>query len=100
ITAALVDIGADLLARLGDLAGAVRLFAAADRWRDGSARPEPERGRAEEVDRAARTVLTARRYTAERSRGATFATEDVLRELSRTAAPSGTGGTGGTATGR
>ncbi|MFG2963840.1 BTAD domain-containing putative transcriptional regulator [Streptomyces sp. NPDC048288] len=95
ITAALVDIGADLLARLGDLAGAVRLFAAADHWRDGSARPEPERGRAEEVDRAARAVLTARRYTAERSRGAAFATEDVLRELSRTAAPSGASGTGG-----
>ncbi|MEV5958294.1 BTAD domain-containing putative transcriptional regulator [Streptomyces sp. NPDC051987] len=84
ITAALVDVGADLLARLGDLAGAVRLYAAADHWRVGTVRPEPERTRAEEVDAAARAALTPRRYAAERSRGASFTEEDVLRELSAT----------------
>ncbi|MER5789203.1 BTAD domain-containing putative transcriptional regulator [Streptomyces sp. NPDC001980] len=84
ITAALVDVGADLLARLGDLAGAVRLYAAADHWRAESVRPEPERTRAEEVDAAARATLTPRRYAAERSRGASLTEEDALRELSRT----------------
>ncbi|MGW3448452.1 BTAD domain-containing putative transcriptional regulator [Streptomyces sp. NPDC001076] len=84
ITAALVDIGADLLARLGDLAGAVRLYAAADQWRAGSVRPEPERTRAEEVDAAARASLTPPRYAAERSRGASLTEEDALRELSST----------------
>jgi ATP/maltotriose-dependent transcriptional regulator MalT len=84
ITAALVDVGADLLARLGDLAGAVRLYAAADHWRAGSVRPEPERTRAEEVDAAARAALTPRRYAAERSRGASLTEEDALRELSAT----------------
>ncbi|MEU2774208.1 BTAD domain-containing putative transcriptional regulator [Streptomyces sp. NPDC007162] len=90
ITAALADTAADLLARLGDLAGAVRLFAAADHWRDGGPRPEPERGRAEEVDAAARTVLTPRRYAAERSRGASLTEEDAARELDRT--PTGLSG--------
>ncbi|MER7187867.1 AfsR/SARP family transcriptional regulator, partial [Streptomyces hyaluromycini] len=84
ITAALVDIGADLLARLGDLSGAVRLYAAADHWRAGSVRPEPERTRAEEVDAAARATLTPQRYAAERSRGASLTEEDALRELSST----------------
>ncbi|MER6538897.1 BTAD domain-containing putative transcriptional regulator [Streptomyces sp900105755] len=84
ITAALVDVGADLLARLGDLAGAVRLYAAAEHWRAGSVRPEPERTRAEEVDAAARASLTPQRYAAERSRGASLTEEDALRELGRT----------------
>ncbi|MEU9456910.1 BTAD domain-containing putative transcriptional regulator [Streptomyces sp. NPDC048277] len=90
ITAALVDIGADLLARLGDLAGAVRLGATADRRRDGGVRPEPERTRAEEIDAAARAVLTPERYAAERSRGASLTDEDVLSELGRTPAATGT----------
>ncbi|MFD3588893.1 BTAD domain-containing putative transcriptional regulator [Streptomyces sp. NPDC058683] len=88
ITAALADVGADLLARLGDLAGAVRLFAAADHWRAGSVRPEPERTRAAEIDAAAHAALTPERYAAERSRGASLTEEHVLRELSRT--PTGT----------
>ncbi|MGW2965102.1 BTAD domain-containing putative transcriptional regulator [Streptomyces sp. NPDC001220] len=92
ITAALADVGADLLARLGDLAGAVRLFAAADHWRAGSVRPEPERTRAAEIDAAARATLTPERYAAERSRGASLTEEDVLRELG--------GAPAGTATGR
>ncbi|MEU2427775.1 BTAD domain-containing putative transcriptional regulator [Streptomyces sp. NPDC007851] len=83
ITSALTDIGADLLARLGDLAGAVRLFAAADHWRDGGPRPEPERTRAAEVDVIARAVLPPRRYTAERSRGVSLTVADALRELDR-----------------
>ncbi|MFJ8488540.1 BTAD domain-containing putative transcriptional regulator [Streptomyces sp. NPDC094038] len=94
ITAALVDVGADLLARLGDLAGAVRLYAAADHWRAGSGRPEPERSRAEEVDAAARATLTPRRYAAERSRGASLTEEDALRELCGTpTAPTAATGT-------
>ncbi|MEW1772689.1 BTAD domain-containing putative transcriptional regulator [Streptomyces sp. NPDC086777] len=84
ITAALADIGADLLARLGDLAGAVRLYAAAEHWRAGSVRPEPERTRAEEVDAAARASLTPQRYAAERSRGASLTEEDALRVLGAT----------------
>ncbi|MGW4905007.1 BTAD domain-containing putative transcriptional regulator [Streptomyces sp. NPDC004270] len=88
ITAALADVGADLLARLGDLAGAVRLFAAADHWRAGSVRPEPERTRAAEIDAAARASLAPERYAAERSRGASLTEEDVLRELGGT--PTGT----------
>ncbi|MFD4604130.1 BTAD domain-containing putative transcriptional regulator [Streptomyces sp. NPDC058464] len=89
ITAALADVGADLLARLGDLAGAVRLYAAADHWRAGCVRPEPERTRAEEVDTAARAALTPQHYAAERSRGASLTEEDALRELS--SAPTATG---------
>ncbi|MFF4707418.1 BTAD domain-containing putative transcriptional regulator [Streptomyces sp. NPDC001288] len=95
ITAALVDVAADLLARIGDLAGAVRLFAATDHWRAGGPRSEPERTRAEQIDAAARTALTPDRYAAERTRGASLTEEDVLRELSE---PSGT--PPGTATGR
>ncbi|MEU8717539.1 BTAD domain-containing putative transcriptional regulator [Streptomyces sp. NPDC048663] len=95
ITAALVDVAADLLARIGDLAGAVRLFAATDHWRAGGPRSEPERTRAEQIDAAARTALTPDRYAAERARGASLTEEDVLRELSE---PSGT--PLGSATGR
>ncbi|MEU6670554.1 BTAD domain-containing putative transcriptional regulator [Streptomyces sp. NPDC046727] len=81
ITAGLVDVGAGLLARLGDLPGALRLFAAADRWRDGCRRPEPERGEAARVRAGARAALRADRYAAECARGAALAVPDVLREL-------------------
>ncbi|MFF7977093.1 BTAD domain-containing putative transcriptional regulator [Streptomyces sp. NPDC007905] len=89
ITANLVDIAADLLARLGDLPGAVRLFAAADHWRAGHPRPEPERTRAARVDAGARAVLPWDRYAAERARGAGLGAEDVVRELAATAATPG-----------
>ncbi|MGW7408049.1 BTAD domain-containing putative transcriptional regulator [Streptomyces sp. NPDC054833] len=89
ITAGLVDIAADLLARLGDLAGAVRLFTAADHWRAGHPRPEPERTRAAAVDTTARAQLTPARYAAERARGASCTADDVLRELDRTPTASG-----------
>ncbi|MET9011608.1 BTAD domain-containing putative transcriptional regulator [Streptomyces olivaceoviridis] len=89
ITAGLVDVAAGLLARLGDLPGALRLFAAADHWRDGLDRPEPERGEAARVRATARAALPADRYAAECARGASFGVADVLRELGA-----------GTATGR
>ncbi|MFQ3556821.1 BTAD domain-containing putative transcriptional regulator [Streptomyces gramineus] len=91
ITAALVDVAADLLARIGDLAGAVRLFAATDHWRAGGPRSEPERTRAEQIDAVARTALTPDRYAAERTRGASLTEEDVLRELSGTPLGTATG---------
>jgi ATP/maltotriose-dependent transcriptional regulator MalT len=81
ITAGLVDIAADLLARLGDLPGAVRLSATADHWRAGNPRPEPERTRAARIDAAARAALPPDRYAAERARGATLEPDDVLRLL-------------------
>ncbi|MFE0511881.1 ATP-binding protein [Streptomyces sp. NPDC058964] len=84
VTAALVDIGAELLARLGDLAGAVRLYAAADHWRDGNPRPEPERTCAEGVDATARAELSPEHYAAARAEGASFSADDVLRDLEGT----------------
>ncbi|GAA2192294.1 ATP-binding protein [Streptomyces bangladeshensis] len=81
ITAGLVDVAAGLLARLGDLPRALRLFAAADHWRDGRERPEPERGEAARVRAGARVALPADRYAAECARGAALGVADVLREL-------------------
>ncbi|MEV5878802.1 BTAD domain-containing putative transcriptional regulator [Streptomyces sp. NPDC052101] len=84
ITAGLVDIAAGLRARGGDLAGAVRLFAAADHWRDGNLRPEPEHSEATQAQAEARAALPAERYAAERARGATLDAADVLRDLGAT----------------
>ncbi|MFD9098054.1 ATP-binding protein [Streptomyces collinus] len=95
ITAGLVDVGADLLARLGDLPGAVRLFAAADHWRAGLPRPEPEHTRAAQVDTGARAALSPDRYAAERARGADFTARDVVRDLTATAAAPGHRGASG-----
>ncbi|KUN10588.1 AfsR family transcriptional regulator [Streptomyces yokosukanensis] len=81
ITAGLVDTAAVLLARRGDLAGAIRLFAAADHWRDGHRRPEPEHGQAARVHAEARTALPSGRYAAERARGASLGVAEVLDEL-------------------
>lgn len=86
ITAGLVDVAAELLARHGDLPGTIRLFAAADRWRGGALRPEPERGEAARVHAVARAALPADRYAAECARGASLDAADVLRELDATAA--------------
>ncbi|WP_225826820.1 AfsR/SARP family transcriptional regulator [Streptomyces naphthomycinicus] len=86
ITAGLVDVGAGLLARHGDLPGALRLYAAADRWRDGNPRSEPERGEAARIHARARAALPADRCTAECARGAAFGVADVLRELDAGAA--------------
>ncbi|MEU2058320.1 ATP-binding protein [Streptomyces bungoensis] len=81
ITAGLADLAAGLLARLGDLPGAVRLCAAAEHWRAGHPRPEPERGTAERLDAEARATLPPARYAAERTRGAALTPEDVVRQL-------------------
>ncbi|MFF8729844.1 BTAD domain-containing putative transcriptional regulator [Streptomyces sp. NPDC015171] len=87
ITAGLVDVAAGLLARLGDLPGALRLFAAADHWRAGNPRAEPERGRAARVRATARAALPADRYAAECARGAAFGVPEALREMDAAAAP-------------
>ncbi|WP_330458628.1 winged helix-turn-helix domain-containing protein [Streptomyces sp. NBC_00820] len=86
ITAGLVDIAAGLLARLGELRGAVRLIAASDHWRAGNPRPEPERTCAAEADARARTALSPQAYAAERALGATSTADDVLRLLEEAAA--------------
>ncbi|AKJ12250.1 AfsR family transcriptional regulator [Streptomyces incarnatus] len=87
ITAGLVDVAAGLLARCGDLAGAVRLFAAADHWRNGNPRPEPECSEAARVQADARAALPPERYEAEHARGASLGAPDVLRELAPTDPP-------------
>ncbi|MFL4905346.1 BTAD domain-containing putative transcriptional regulator [Streptomyces sp. MMS24-I2-30] len=81
VTAGLADIGAQLLAALGDLPGALRLLAAADHWRAGRPRPLPERTRAERIEAAARESLPADRCTAERACGAALTVDDVLEQL-------------------
>ncbi|MFH7337047.1 ATP-binding protein [Streptomyces sp. KHY 26] len=83
ITGGLVDAAAGLLARLGDLPGAVRLYEAADHWRDGRPRSEPERTEAARVRAAARAALPADRYAAERARGARHDAADVLDDIRR-----------------
>ncbi|MEU9443167.1 BTAD domain-containing putative transcriptional regulator [Streptomyces sp. NPDC048304] len=87
ITAVLVDTAAGLRARCGDLAGALRLLAAADHWRDGNPRPEPEAGQAARVQADARAALPPERYEAELARGALLGVAGVLRELGAAAAP-------------
>ncbi|WP_427921067.1 BTAD domain-containing putative transcriptional regulator [Streptomyces sp. cg40] len=81
VTAALMDFAATLLAELGELPGAVRLFAAADRLRGGHPRPMPERARTERIEETARAALGAERYAAERARGESLTVDEVLTEL-------------------
>ncbi|MFJ9633255.1 BTAD domain-containing putative transcriptional regulator [Streptomyces sp. NPDC101175] len=81
VTAALVDYTATLLAALGELPGAVRMFAVADRLRGGHPRPMPERARTERVEERARTALGADRYAAERARGQSLTVDEALAEL-------------------
>ncbi|MGW2948543.1 BTAD domain-containing putative transcriptional regulator [Streptomyces eurythermus] len=92
VTSGLADAAACLLARYGDLPLAVRLFAAADRWRDGVPRPEPERAEAARVHAGARAALGPDRYAAECARGASLDAADVLRELGAVTAASRTAG--------
>ncbi|MFG3202486.1 ATP-binding protein [Streptomyces sp. NPDC048192] len=91
ITAVLVDTAAGLRARCGDLAAAVRLFAAADHWREGNPRPEPEAGQAARVQADARAALPPERYEAELARGACLDVAGVLRDIGAAAAPAGHG---------
>ncbi|MGW3102953.1 BTAD domain-containing putative transcriptional regulator [Streptomyces sp. NPDC001100] len=81
VTAALVDQAATMRAELGELPGAVRLFAAADAWRGGHPRPMPERARTERIEATARAELGAERYAAERARGESLTVDEVLAEL-------------------
>ncbi|MFJ5842717.1 BTAD domain-containing putative transcriptional regulator [Streptomyces shenzhenensis] len=81
VTAGLADIGAELLAALGDLPGAVRLLAAGDHWRAGRPRPAPERTSVERIEAAARAGLSPGRCAVERARGASLTVEDVVDQL-------------------
>ncbi|MFE9613309.1 BTAD domain-containing putative transcriptional regulator [Streptomyces sp. NPDC006012] len=81
VTAGLADIGAQLLAALGDLPGALRLLTASDHWRAGRPRPLPERARAERIEAAARENLPEDRCAAERTRGASLTVDDALDQL-------------------
>ncbi|MGW1595308.1 BTAD domain-containing putative transcriptional regulator [Streptomyces sp. NPDC002343] len=92
VTAGLVDAAACLLARSGDLPGAVRLFTAADGWREGIPRPAPERGEAARAHADARAALPPDRYAAECARGASMGVADVLRDLAAVPAASRTAG--------
>ncbi|MER8113458.1 BTAD domain-containing putative transcriptional regulator [Streptomyces sp. NPDC094031] len=85
VTGGMVAAAAGLLARLGDLPGAVRLYAAADHWRAGCPSSESERAEAARVRADARAALPAARYAAEQARGAGYDAADALRELRRTA---------------
>ncbi|MER5440133.1 BTAD domain-containing putative transcriptional regulator [Streptomyces sp. NPDC002790] len=81
VTAGLVDVGAALHARVGDMARAVRLFAAADVMRAGLPRAMPEREEYEAVESRARAELGAVRYEAERAAGGALTHEQLLAEL-------------------
>ncbi|MFF1487915.1 BTAD domain-containing putative transcriptional regulator [Streptomyces sp. NPDC058319] len=81
VTAALVDMAAEVLSRLGEHARALRLLAAADSRRDGRPRPQPERTCAERAEAAARAVLGAERCAAELARGAALTVDGVLAEV-------------------
>ena len=81
VTAALVDFAATLLAELGELPRAVRLFAAAERLRGGHPRPMPERARTERIQETARAALGAEGYAAECARGESLTVDEVLTGL-------------------
>ncbi|MFF0964089.1 AfsR/SARP family transcriptional regulator [Streptomyces sp. NPDC003703] len=81
VTASLADMAAEVLSRLGEHARALRLLAAADGWRGGRPRPQPERRCAERAEAAARAALGAERCAAELARGAALAVDGVLAEV-------------------
>ncbi|MFI6442961.1 BTAD domain-containing putative transcriptional regulator [Streptomyces sp. NPDC050759] len=85
VVATLVDAAAALLCDLGDLPRAVRLIAAAERWRGGDPRPHPERVEAERAQATARTGLGPVCYTAEHARGSALTPEEALAELEEAA---------------
>ncbi|OIJ62542.1 ATP-binding protein, partial [Streptomyces mangrovisoli] len=92
VLAALVDIGAVLCARSGDVPRALRLFAVGDRLRGGHPRPMPERLDAEAIQREARAGLGPDRCAAEHARGTALTPADVVTELAdlaSSAAPTG-----------
>ncbi|MER6356701.1 BTAD domain-containing putative transcriptional regulator [Streptomyces sp. NPDC001634] len=84
VTAGLADVAANkALAPLGEYARAVRLLAAADRWRGRSVRPEPECTHTAWTEAAALEALGRARFDAERARGWAFTPDDVLGELAQ-----------------
>jgi tetratricopeptide (TPR) repeat protein len=85
VVATLVDGAATLLRDLGDLPRAVRLIAAAERWRDGDPRPHPERVEVERAQATARTGLGPERYAAEHARGTALTPDEALAELDEVA---------------
>ncbi|MBO1338089.1 AfsR/SARP family transcriptional regulator [Streptomyces sp. VRA16 Mangrove soil] len=82
VTAGLVDVGAELHARRGDVARAVRLFAASDALRDGAPRSMPEREECAAVESRALTELGEARYEAERAAGGALTEDGILAEVS------------------
>jgi len=72
---------AGLLSDLGDHPRAARLLAAAEQWREGGPRLDPERARAESAYAAARAALGPARYAVEQTEGAALTPADVLDEL-------------------
>ncbi|WP_338698073.1 BTAD domain-containing putative transcriptional regulator [Streptomyces sp. Q6] len=83
VGAALVDVGAELLARCGDMARAARLFAFSEVLRGGRPRPMPEREECAAVEAEVRASLGAERYLSECAAGAALTRPEVLAELSR-----------------
>ncbi|MEV5607259.1 BTAD domain-containing putative transcriptional regulator [Streptomyces sp. NPDC052225] len=83
VAASLVDVGAELLSRCGDMAGATRLLAFSDALRGGRPRPMPEHEECAAVEAGARAALGPERYEAERTAGAALTRQQVVAELSR-----------------
>ncbi|MFF3308367.1 BTAD domain-containing putative transcriptional regulator [Streptomyces sp. NPDC002952] len=81
VTATLADNAARLLAETGDLARAVRLLAAGERWRGGHPRPMPESCHAERITAEARASLGRARYESERALGGGLTPDGVLLTL-------------------
>ncbi|WP_327429881.1 AfsR/SARP family transcriptional regulator [Streptomyces sp. NBC_01236] len=81
VKAGFLDVGAGLLAELGDYPHAIRLLAAGARWRGGHPRPPRERVQAERTEAAALAALGPVRYESERAKGSDFTTDDALRDL-------------------
>ncbi|MEU9338033.1 BTAD domain-containing putative transcriptional regulator [Streptomyces sp. NPDC048290] len=77
----LVDSAAELLARLGDLPRAARLFGAADHLLGGLVRLPPERQRIERGIADIRTALGPPDHATHRARGARLTPDGILREL-------------------
>ncbi|MEU6805913.1 AfsR/SARP family transcriptional regulator [Streptomyces neyagawaensis] len=82
VIAALADSAATVLSRLGDHARAVRLLAAANRWRGDHPCALPEHDEHERTRTAALTALGGPRHDAEADRGRTYTPLTALADLS------------------
>ncbi|PIM70395.1 AfsR family transcriptional regulator [Streptomyces sp. JV178] len=83
VIAALADSAATVLSRLGDHARAVRLLAAANRWRGDHPCALPEHDEHERTRTAALTALGGPRHDAEADRGRTYTPRTALADLSK-----------------